>query len=200
MIVVGLDLSLTGAGVAIIQSGGHSTGNDPLPPLCKVSTFGYGLPATAPLSVRGGRIERVADQVMECLLSPAEESFGVAPLGPDLVAIEDMPYGASGAGTIDRSALWWRVVNRLLRLDVPVVQVNVSTLKIYATGKGTKVGKDEVMLAVARRYPGAPITNNNEADAFGLAAIAARLIGQPIEPSLPQTHLRAMDKLVMPNG
>lgn len=193
MIAVGLDLSLTGAGVAMIRNDESSS------PIGKLSTFGYKLPATATLEERGKRIEEIADQVMSCLLSPAEESFGVIP-NVNLVAIEDMPYGATGAGTIDRAALWWRVVNRILHVGVPVLQVNVSTLKIYATGKGTGVDKDQVMLAIARRYPNAPIANNNEADAFGLAAIAMRLLGQPIEESLPQTHLRAMDKLALPNG
>lgn len=186
MIVVGLDLSLTGAGIAFIRDDEMVAAGEPR---FEVNTFGHELKKDATLKHRGDRIRYVADQISGLIDGEMER--------PDLIAIEDMPYGATGAGTIDRAALWWTVVNRLLRWDLPVVQVNVSTLKIYATGKGTGVGKDEVMLAVARRYPDAPITNNNEADAFGLAAIAARLVGQPIE-TLPLTHLRAMDKLVLP--
>lgn len=188
MIVVGLDLSLTGAGIAVIRDDefveqGLSRFD--------VDTFGHELKKDAPLVARGDRIQFVAGQIVNCITSEIEQ--------PDLVAIEDMPYGATGAGTIDRSGLWWHVVIALQNRGIPIVQVNVSTLKIYATGKGAGVGKDEVMLAVARRYPDAPISNNNEADAFGLAAIAARLVGHPIE-TLPLTHLRAMDKLEMPNG
>lgn len=182
MTVYGLDLSLTAAGVAVIRDDGT----------CGTAHVGYSLPLTASLGERGGRIRIVANDVIHAVTGGSD--------AVELVAIEDMPYGAKGAGTVDRSGLWWAVVNELLRRDIPIVQVNVSTLKIYATGRGTGVGKDEVMLAVARRYPDAPITSNDEADAFALAAIASRLVGRPIEESLPQTHLRAMDKLVMPNG
>lgn len=179
MTVVGLDLSLTGAGLAIIDGERR-----------EVATYGHRLEAKASLLARGDRISLVAKSIIGDIDNELER--------PELVAIEDMPYGASGAGTVDRSALWWTVVIALQDRGIPVVQVNVSTLKIYATGHGTGVGKDEVMLAVARRYPDVPITNNNEADAFALAAIAARAVGQPIEMALPQTRLRAMDKVKVP--
>lgn len=180
MTVVGLDLSLTGAGIAIIRERGAY----------EVCRYGYGLPSAAPLGYRGNRIQLITRSIIGDIDNELAQ--------PELVAIEDMPYGATGAGTIDRAGLWWAVVIDLQNRGIPVVQVNVSTLKIYATGKGTKVGKDEVMLAIARRYPDAPIESNDEADAFALAAIAARALGQPIEESLPQTHLRAMDKVKLP--
>jgi Holliday junction resolvasome RuvABC endonuclease subunit len=78
------------------------------------------------------------------------------------------------------------------------VAVNVSKLKIYATGRGNKHEKDEVTVALIRRYADAPIQNNDEADATGLAMMGARLLGEPYEKSLPQTHLRAMEGLALP--
>ena len=67
----------------------------------------------------------------------------------------------------------------------------------YATGKGN-AGKDEVLLAASRRYPHAPIVGNDDADAVVLAAIGARLLGEPVEDSLPKTHLDALAKLTLP--
>ncbi|QUE25607.1 RuvC-like resolvase [Microbacterium phage SadLad] len=186
--VAGLDLSLSGAGLAVIQSDFAVNSEDERLITKTFSSEGHN---DDPLATRIERLVGMADDI-------ADEIAGLMEW-PELVALEDMPYGAQGAGTVARTGLWWLVVERLhYRLGIPTMLVNVSTVKIYATGKGNKVGKDEVMLAVARRYPDAPITNNNEADAFTLAAIAARAKGAPIEESLPQTHLRAMDKVVLP--
>ena len=75
--------------------------------------------------------------------------------------------------------------------------VPASSRAKYATGRGN-AGKDEVLLAVSRRYPHAPIVNNDQADAVALAAMGARLLGEPIEDSLPKTHLDALAKLAAP--
>lgn len=78
---------------------------------------------------------------------------------------------------------------------VPVVEVSPTSLKTYASGKEI-AGKDEVMLSVARRYAAvAEIANNDQSDALVLAGMGARHLGAPIEVSLPQSHLRAMEKV-----
>lgn len=187
--VVGLDLSLTGAGFAAIQSETAIEGFEV--PRFITKTFESAGATKDPIDKRIRRIENQADEIVDEVVNLFEF--------PDLVCIEDMPYGAQGAGTVDRTGLWWLVLTKIRRrLSCRIVLVNVSTVKTYATGRGNKVGKDEVMLAIARRYQDAPITNNNEADAFALAAIGKRLLGEPIEESLPQTHLRAMDKVALP--
>lgn len=91
-----------------------------------------------------------------------------------------------------RAGLWWILVNAMR--GTKLVVVPPATLKKYATGRGN-AGKDEVLLAVAKRYPDAAITNNDEADALVLAAIAARLDGHPIELGLPKAHLDALRSL-----
>lgn len=181
-LVGGLDLSLTGAGMAALGIGddGH---------FGYTQTAGYDLKKPTLLDELA-RIDFVRDAVLDFI----DDFEGL----PDLVAIEEMPYGASGKSTLDRATLWNDVVRGLVARRIPFVRVNVSSLKIYATGKGNKVDKDEVMLAIARRYPDVAVANNNEADAFGLAAMAARKRGRPIEKSLPQTHLRAMEKVEEP--
>ena len=82
---------------------------------------------------------------------------------------------------------------------VPVLPVPPSCRAKYATGKGN-AGKDEVLLAVARRYPHAPVGGNDEADALVLAAMGARLLGEPVEDSLPKAHLDALAKLALPTS
>jgi Holliday junction resolvasome RuvABC endonuclease subunit len=65
-------------------------------------------------------------------------------------------------------------------------------VKKYLTGKGT-AGKDEVMMAVARRFAWFD-GDNNEADALGLAAATADHYGAPMVamPALNRTALAAV--------
>lgn len=184
---VGLDLSLTGAGVAVINGEASRQFGDAK---YETATFRSSGSAKDNIQSRHGRIEGQAEKIISFILDTGET--------PRLVALEEMPYGASGAGTVERTGLWWYVVNGLMRQAFPLMLVNVSTVKIYGTGKGNKVDKDDVLVAALRRYPEAPISNNNEADAFLMAAMAARISGEPIEDALPQTHLRAMEKLSLP--
>lgn len=179
----GLDLSLTAAGVAIVGVGtdDHWFGF--------TENHGYALKEPT-LEDKLTRIDFVRDAVLGSL-----DSLGFR---PDLLAIEEMPYGASGAAVHQLAALWMDVIRGVRDRGIPYILVNVSKLKIYATGQGNKVGKDEVMLAIARRYRDVEIHDNNEADAFGLAAMAARLSGRPLEEKLPDTHTRALKDLVLP--
>ncbi|QNJ55554.1 RuvC-like resolvase [Microbacterium phage Phinky] len=180
-LVGGLDLSLTGAGMAALGIDNHGH-------FGYTQTAGYDLKKPTLLD-QLKRIDFVRERVLDFL-----DGLGSV----DLIFIEEMPYHAKGTAVHQLSALWHSVAGEIARRGIPLARVNVSSLKIYATGKGTGVDKDEVMLAIARRYPDIAVANNNEADAFGLAAMAARKLGHPIEESLPQTHLRAMEKVEEP--
>ncbi|GEL48081.1 hypothetical protein CHO01_31970 [Cellulomonas hominis] len=176
--VVGLDLSLTSTGVALIA---HDLS------VRTVLEKSKGTRADT-ITARRARLRDLADRVLaRCT-------------GATLAAIEAPAYSqAAGAGSHDRSGLWWLVVDGLVSAGVPVIQISPSSRPTYATGKGNS-GKDAVIIAVTRRYWGVEIADNNEADALVLGAMGARLLGRPIEGSLPQTHLRAMDKLTLPPG
>lgn len=115
---------------------------------------------------------------------------------PALVAIEQPAYSKTMGSMHDRSGLWWMIVQRLLFMEIPVIEISPSKRAKYATGRGI-VDKDVVMAAVVRRYPQYEITNNNEADALVLAMMAARLLGRPLDDP-PKTHLAAMDGLEVP--
>lgn len=193
-IVVGLDLSLTGAGVGVIDVA-YAPGAVALSPTerkFRVATHGRSGKTTETIDQRLNRIELLADQIGNVLTDTE--------WAPSLVAIEEMPYGAKGGSAFDRAGLWWAVVRRCRYLGIPVLGVNVAKVKTYALGKGSgkDTDKDQVMAAAIRRYIDVPISNNNESDAFVLAAMGARLLGEPVEESLPQTHLRALDGLVLP--
>lgn len=184
-IAMGLDVSLTRTAVAFV--GKNDEGDSPV---VETHSMGRKGQRDEPLMMRRDRLVTLREQVVDTLGSHLE--------WPQVAMIEDVPFGTPGGSTTDRAALWWFIVDAIARRGIPVVAVNVSKLKIYATGKGTKHEKDEVTVALIRRYAEAPIQNNDEADATGLAMMGARLLGEPYEKSLPQTHLRAMEGLVLP--
>lgn len=115
----------------------------------------------------------------------------------DLAVIEAPAFSRNEGMSHERAGLWWLIAGQLVSAAIPVLVVKPNLRAKYATGNG-RAGKDEVMLAVSKRYPSADIANNNEADAVTLAAMGARLAGHPIEDRLAAKHLAAMNTLVMP--
>lgn len=172
--VVGLDLSLTATGVATLYGERHVT-----------DTIRSKGKAADGLLARSQRLHALHIEILEKVM------------GADVAVIEQPAYGQTGGSHHDRSGLWWLVVSDLADRDKGVrrfAEVTPQAVKMYATGKGN-ASKSEVLAAVIKRYPSADVANDNEADAFVLAAIGARLAAQPIEESLPTANLRAMDKV-----
>jgi crossover junction endodeoxyribonuclease RuvC len=154
--VVGLDLSLTGTGVAHIDDGGmHTT---------LITSKGK---LADSLQMRASRLAVIKERIANLIPERA------------LVIIEQPAYSQTGGSHHDRSGLWWLVVDYLAAFN-QVVEVAPGTLKKFATGKGN-AGKDEMLAAAIRRYPEAEVTNNNVADAVHLAAMGARYLGHPQE-------------------
>ena len=185
--VIGLDLSLTGAGVGIAD---FDVLNEA--PLFDVTTFGRKGSSTETFVQRYGRIMMIRHQIRDVV-----EGFEQT---PSLAVMEEPPYGASGGSAVDRAGLWWHVFDMLTMKGVRILPVNVAKVKKYALGKGSGSGtdKDQVMAAAIRRYPDVPISNNNESDAWILTCIGKRMLGEPLEASLPQTHLDALGGLELP--
>lgn len=175
--VLGLDLSLTATGLALIDTPGGAV----------VDTWTHG---TKPGSTTlGGRLYRLADIVHQITCLDDVE----------LAVVEGPSLGQRAqAGTFERAGLWWLAIAGLIERGVRVVEVPPSTLKRYATGKGN-ASKDAVLLAVARRYPHVDVQSNDEADALVLAAMGARHLGSPID-DLPKAHLAAMDAVAWVPG
>lgn len=189
--IAGLDLSMTATGLAVTTPGSaddgphtelHRIESKPLPSGPRDAKGRH----TVTWRDRHLRMELIADQVS-----------GRIPYGA-LVFLEAPSYGSTGAGTFDRSGLWWLVFDTLIfRNEARVVPVSPSQRMLYATGKGggKDAGKDAVIAAVVRRYPDLAVTDNNVADAVVLMAMAARAAGTPLEDSIPAANLKAMDKL-----
>ena len=179
MKIIGLDLSLTGTGVAVV-------GGDDWPRVLSVSTIRSTGTKDATLRERRLRLDRIEREVLTI----------VEGVKPGLVVIEQPAYGATTGHHHDRSGLWWRIVSVIDDLYADVAEVTPTTLKKYITGRGN-AGKDEVLLAVARRFPGADVNNNNEADSLVLAAMGADHLGKPISP-MPAAHRGALDAVRWP--
>lgn len=169
-LVVGLDLSLTGTGIAHMR--GQEVVTDTIAP---PSNRTRGL-----LRLRWLRTELLA------LIGQ-----------PALVVVEGPSYSSFGQGTHDRAGLYWLVLDGLWNRGIPVAIAPPANLKQYATGKGggKNTSKDGVLLAAARRFPSFA-GDNNAADALWLAAMGtAHLTGQH---PVPAGHQGALAKVAWP--
>lgn len=182
MVVVGLDVSLAKAGLAVA---GHFKFDHVRrlenPPLSDKPT----------LDQRAERISKFVNRIVS----------EVTDFAPDLIVIEQPAY-SKNTQTHDMSGVWWGVVGMLIDQDYAVAEVSPSVRPIYAVGKGSGKGtdKESVMAAVIRRYPGYDVTGNDTADALILAMMGVRHLGKPLDDPMPQTHLRAMDSVRWPES
>lgn len=182
--IIGIDPSLEALGVASIQG-------DSLADIrYECHTFGRkGRKGErqATMRERRQRIDELVYSVRCWITSSVDEV-------PTLAVMEDFPHSAVGGSTFDRIGLYWELYRMLDDLAIPTAMVNVSKVKQFATGigSGPNAGKTQVTLALARRYPYVPITNDNEADAFAMAAMGSYGVGQIIEP-IPLGHMVAFE-------
>lgn len=170
--VVGLDISLTGTGIACSAGWCDAIGTNGI--------------TTLPLARRDAALDQLAYDIVQHI-------------GPQtqLVVIEAPAYSRSGGGAHERSSLWWRVVHRLLRWDIPVVEVNPKHRSTYATGRGN-APKTAVVDAVARRWPRWETGgDDNAADAVVLMAMGLDAAGHPLAV-VPAKQRAALDKITWP--
>lgn len=177
--IIGIDPSLTGTGLAFVDTDDHL--------VIPVETL-TSKPDGATLDDRRHRLLTVVEAIV----------YKAVAHKADLAVIETPALSKANAGTTMLNGLWWLLVTRLAEARVDVVEVGAGQLKKYATSKGN-ASKDAVLLAVARRYPHVDVQDNNQADALVLAAIGAHLVGHPID-ELPKTHLDALTKITRPAG
>lgn len=191
MIVVGIDPSLTGAGLAILRDGG--------PVLLR------SLPTPTDIKDWDHRVRRITRQTWQIVR--AIESKG----RPDLVLIEaPLTFGTDG-DAYDRYALFVELMRQFQAWKTPVVVVHNLTRCKWATGKGgksskeltTKQHKREVMQAVRETWApwAAHITNDDIADALTLAEIGARGCGDELHFTPRRRHIEAMhNSIAWPSG
>lgn len=141
---LGLDLSLTGSGVVIIDDN-------------------YSILFSETLSVKSRDVERLLFLENKLLNILADKSITIA-------AIEGPAY--QDTGRIFELGEWAGVVKlNLYKLSIPYIIVAPMQLKKYVSGTG-KAGKKELIILDVYKNFGEEIRDNNIADAYVLARIA----------------------------
>jgi crossover junction endodeoxyribonuclease RuvC len=177
-VVVGIDPSLTGTGIA------SSLGWVDVIGYKKTRAKDPGI-TQLPHAERITAMRKLHHQVLEAIGSP------------DLAVLELPAVSRSGGGAHERGWFWWQLYSDLTRYEIPVGLLAPNARALYATGKGT-AAKGAVIDAVTRRFPDwATEGNDNAADAVALMAAGRDWLGHPIT-DLPKTHRAALDKATWP--
>ena len=170
MRVIGIDPSLTATGVADADGGLHTIVSAPIGDT---------------VADRCLRLGTIAARILPHLTDA------------DLVVIEGPAFSRQAqAGVHLRAGLWWRIATVAYQRGIRVAEVPPSTLKRYATGKGT-APKSDMRMALYKRS-GIDVPDDNQVDATWLRQMGLAHLGDPDAVPLPQTHLAALDKVVWP--
>lgn len=168
---VGLDLSLTHTGYAIVQSDGTVLASG----VIKSKPSG-----DKPLD-ETNRIVKIAETAMEKI----DEML---PDGPDLVIIEGLAFMAKGTSLVQLAGLNYIIRILLAEFRWPFMIVQPTTLKKFITGSG-KGDKDMMQMSVYKNY-GFEASDNNEADAYSLAVCGLATLEKPlIKMCVPQVEV-----------
>lgn len=182
--VVGLDPSLTAAGIASTAGWCEVIGYTPRPhpETGKREDHITKLPHSARLD----SMRDVRDRVLTMVGCP------------DLVVIELPAPSRSGGGAHERAWLWWELYGGITGRGVPVALMPNNLRATYAAGKGN-APKSAVVDAVARRWPQWETGgDDNACDAVALMAAGRDWLGEPLA-AVPQTHRKALEKTLWPD-
>lgn len=114
----------------------------------------------------------------------------------DLVIIEGISFGSTGAMHAEICGLNYLVRVALEEIGIPWTEVPPSTLKKFATGKGNAQKADMLAAAIRRlNYQG---SDHNEADALWLMQMALQYYGCAGAVSLPAANLESLAKVTWP--
>lgn len=191
MRILGIDSSLTGTGLARLDllpwppSEPFRKDGEPVKYELALATVGASkAKPTDTWLARSRRVHEVLNGIEHAITDHV-----------DLVSLEELAFGAKGTALVVLHWLWGEVINICRVESVPLLLVNPSAVKRFATGAGN-AKKDVVMLAMANRYPDAGIADNNQADALACAMVGARFKDMPVD-TMPQSHLSAMGKVAL---
>jgi Holliday junction resolvasome RuvABC endonuclease subunit len=164
--VVGIDLSLTGTGLAA------------------VGTLTVG--GSADLAVRTikstGRKDDTLRQRRERIYQIASSVARFAQ-GAQLAVIEGPSFMSKGGSNWDRAGLWWSVVDLLMLEPIDIAVAPPTVVKKFAAGKGN-ADKTAVAGGIVRLWgERCSASNDNEYDALTLATMGAQRLGIPGVPT-----------------
>ena len=195
MRVIGLDLSITGTGIAGCsgQAVWFTKVGSPTPKVKPVDAW--------------RDVYRRKEVVAGLLFNAVEEHLQGNPV--DLWVIEQPAMNQKQAAHM-LYAIFWEVYGTLQHWQAKVALVPATTLKAYALGyadKKRKKGdppappkdKEAMLQAATRSFPQLTANyDNNVADALWLMAMGAQHLGEPVV-KVPAGHLVAMGKVVWPS-
>lgn len=189
MRILGIDPSLQSTGVAALDNlgGGGVPRCSTIAIESKPPKRAKGDKTRATIAERSARLALVADGVMEVALA-----------APTCLALVEEPiHGVKGGSIWDRAGLWWLIVSRLERADIPVVQVNSTTRRLWATGTAG-AGKAPVSVHMSRMWPQLDAgISDDEWDAMVFVSMGAQHLGWlPVEL---QRHREQLAKVTWPD-
>ena len=107
---------------------------------------------------------------------------------PDLIVMEDFSFGSNMSFVREIAGMAFMIRAEIHRAKIPTLLVSPSSLKKFIVGTAgsskQKVGKDLILKEMLRRF-GHDLTDNNVADAVGLAYIGMAMVEEwapTIEP------------------
>jgi hypothetical protein len=178
--IVALDISLARTGWAslLVDADACTIDHGVLP----TPAVPPGSPDYYPLTLARIRrlIERIEDEIT---VHDATRREAGEPDAPLYVVMEAASFGTSrekAAQADARAGLRWMTYDRIEPHAEVVALVPPASLKMYVTGKGG-AGKPAIIAAIREAFPERWVTDDNEADALGLAAMLARQLGYPID-------------------
>ena len=183
MRILGLDTSLTGTGMALIDLATWPPSN---PPRAEGEPVSYEAQVVTVRAPKPGKdkSKRAMVRRVNALIEQIEWVFKDDK--PEHVAMEALAYGARGEGVWVLPWIFGRALELCETYDVPVQVVSTSARAKFAAGKGN-ADKQTVLLTMAKAFPEAAVANDNEADALSCAAAVCQMLGLPI---LPVTQYR----------
>lgn len=184
--VTGLDLSLTGTGIAHIRI--------QRPPTFDPQTTVETLTITSTGTRKDTLPQRVARlrKLRNAIVDHARHSH--------LVVVEGPAYGVQGTGIWDRAGHFWNVVGALDHLRVPYAVVEPKRVKKFATDNGNS-DKAAVAAGVTRLWGelAAP-RDNNQFDALALASLGAiRLARRQLPIRVLERHMEVVSAIGWPS-
>lgn len=170
---VGVDLSLTGTGLAAI----------------KTIPGGLDLDIRTVVSkgTRSDTLRQRRDRIYGIV-----SAVSLFAMNADLVVVEAPAFSKNNASTWDRAGLWWAVIDMLMLDQHRVAIAPPNVAKKFATNKGN-ADKPAVAVGMARLWgEECQCANDNEWDALTLATMAGQRLGIPDIPSRAH-HAAALD-------
>lgn len=153
--VIGLDLSLTSTGLALVEDGELTAWH------CIKS------------KKNGDTIEAMSERIDGIVSEVASLTYDWMCIGAyephpfDLAVIEAPSFGSKGGSAHERGGLWWSVASILRGAEVPLIKLAPKSRAKYITNNGNSDKHD--VLKVARQRWHMDIPNHDVADAAGLA-------------------------------